>query len=109
MFFTGLHRTCLAAELVRKTASVDITWVMFVAFAPPGILLLVPCRCAFSGLPARGPRQPGRAERADRTSKMGGIAGEVGSPCWWRSRSRRDLRGDYINATTVALRRFACW
>ena len=42
MFLTALAPNLLALELVRKTAQVDITWLQwFVAFAPPGVLLLL--------------------------------------------------------------------
>ncbi|BDB29395.1 anion permease (plasmid) [Cupriavidus sp. P-10] len=42
MFLTALAPNLLAAELIRKTAQVDLSWMQwFMAFAPVGILLLL--------------------------------------------------------------------
>jgi L-tartrate/succinate antiporter len=108
MFLTGLAPNLLAVELVRKTASVDITWVQwFVAFAPPGILLLLLVPLLVLWLyPPEVRDSPAVAEWAGQElAKMGGIsAGEVKlavlvaiALVLWI------FGGDYINATTVAL------
>ena len=108
MFLTGLAPNLLAVELVRKTASVDITWVQwFVAFAPPGILLLLLVPLLVLWLyPPEVRDSPAVAEWAGQElAKMGGIsAGEVKlavlvaiALALWI------FGGDYINATTVAL------
>jgi L-tartrate/succinate antiporter len=42
MFLTALAPNLLAAELIRKTTNVDLSWMQwFLAFAPTGILLLL--------------------------------------------------------------------
>ena len=108
MFLTGLAPNLLAVELVRKTASVDITWAQwFVAFAPAGILLLVLVPLLVLWLyPPEVRDSPAVAEWAGQElAKMGGInAGEVKlavlvaiALVLWI------FGGDYINATTVAL------
>jgi L-tartrate/succinate antiporter len=108
MFLTGLAPNLLAAELVKKTAGLDLTWTQwFVAFAPAGLLLLVLVPLLTFWLYPPEVRE-GKAVpewAAQELAKMGGLtAGEVKlavlvaiALALWI------FGGDYINATTVAL------
>lgn len=108
MFLTALAPNLLALELVKKTASVELTWMQwFVAFAPVGIALLlaVPLLAYLLYPPEVKAGEEVPRWAADELSKMGGLSGRemtlavlvlIALGLWI-------FGGELMNATTAAL------
>jgi L-tartrate/succinate antiporter len=108
MFLTALAPNLLAAEIIRKTAGVDLGWMQwFLAFAPTGVVLLlaVPLLAYLlyppevkegSEVPAWAAQQLREMGPLTRQEMLLGVLVLVALALWI-------FADDYVNATTAAL------